>query len=413
MTCTIRNGYQLPCRDVGGIQDIWIANWYSDFEVNVNSEGVVFDMTPTQFFLFELMLETGFVNEELQSSIENGSTYWEQTLTVNFYKIQQELINKIETLSQGRWIIIIKDNNGVFRLLGQYNPVYVSSANIQSGKLMSELNGAEVTFTSLSRNPMPTIDEDFAMSLLYPGELSFRTILDPRNYMDSSDVVSDGVFNVKVAKQFNYISYYGTDGIPFPYYNANYYQTLENLGSPDNEIVFSNLDETGPELFNEQLVWDTPPPANKAIMVWSKFIPGSNTVVSDGRIFEDSMGFQASNSPLVFFAPDGTRLATVNSNIDITMLSTSNGTATLRLDQSFSPIDGQIPPGYESYLTGLFEAYGEWQKSDFPLTPDPDYPTRAYAVNITPGIYTFSLKVKIKDSPELPFAYSDIIIELY
>lgn len=170
MSCILTSGYQLGCRDaVGGVSEIYIGQYNGDaLQYTLDSTGAINDITAgiVPFHKFEQELETASYNENGQFSNENGTAFFEQTLSITLHKMNSELRNKIIILSHGAWRIIIKDNMGKYWLMGHENPVRVSAATPQLGKAFGDLNGAVLTFSTKSPTPAIEITQQAASELI-------------------------------------------------------------------------------------------------------------------------------------------------------------------------------------------------------------------------------------------------------
>ena len=87
MSCTINEGYEIPCRDLGGLKDLWITTWNpneSKDAIAYDSKGIINKLPPSTSHLLWLMLESASYQDTLEANTENGTTYWRQTLSVVF-----------------------------------------------------------------------------------------------------------------------------------------------------------------------------------------------------------------------------------------------------------------------------------------------------------------------------------------
>lgn len=157
MPCVLTNGYTLGCRDnIGGIQEVYIGEWNGDgltYVFGTNNIIGTFSGATGPFYTFEQEIETGSYTENGVFSTENGTAFYEQTLTINLYKMDAALRNQILILGQGKWRIIVKDQRGNYFLMGKQNPVRVSASTPGLGKAYGDLNGAVITF--MGKEPEP------------------------------------------------------------------------------------------------------------------------------------------------------------------------------------------------------------------------------------------------------------------
>ena len=152
MACLLTAGYTLGCRDnIGGIQEVYIGEYNGESLTYVFTSGSdpvigTFSGATVSFYGFEQEIETGSYTENGVFSTENGTGFYEQTLSITLHKLEASLRNKLMILGQGKWRIIIKDQRGKYWLMGYQNPVRVSASTPGLGKAYGDLNGAVVTF---------------------------------------------------------------------------------------------------------------------------------------------------------------------------------------------------------------------------------------------------------------------------
>lgn len=170
MACILNNGYSLGCRDnIGGIQEVYIGSWNGDGLTYVlGTDDIIgtFSGTTGSFYTFEQEIETGSYTENGVFSTENGTAFYEQTLTITLHKLDAAMRNQIKLLGQGKWRIIIKDQRGNYWLMGKQNPVRVSAATPGLGKAYGDLNGAVITFLGKEPEPAYQVSSTAALSVI-------------------------------------------------------------------------------------------------------------------------------------------------------------------------------------------------------------------------------------------------------
>jgi len=70
--------------------------------------------------------------------------------------------NNIKVLAQNRLMIIVKDNNGVYWVLGQTRGIDATDIKITSGKAFGDMSGSTITFTGKE----PDFDNQLTASLI-------------------------------------------------------------------------------------------------------------------------------------------------------------------------------------------------------------------------------------------------------
>lgn len=160
MACAIAQGSEIDCRDsIGGIAEVYITEYANVPQANITaSSGTITAMTCSstkKFWTFKLEKEVAEFIEKEVASVENGTLYYEQTLNFNMKKMSASNRNNIRNITQNRCLIIVKDNNGKYWLMGQtLGADKVGGTNeARSGKAMGDLNGYMLSF--LGKEPSP------------------------------------------------------------------------------------------------------------------------------------------------------------------------------------------------------------------------------------------------------------------
>lgn len=157
MDCTIINGREIDCRDsAGGIEEVYITEW-SNVASITESSGVVTSITMNsgkKFFTFQLEKENGTFDETEQNSVENGSLFYEGVLSFTTKKMTAAARNAFNILAKNRLMIIFKDRNGLYWLLGRYGAAdKVGENKASTGKAFGDMNGYTLTFTTKEKEP--------------------------------------------------------------------------------------------------------------------------------------------------------------------------------------------------------------------------------------------------------------------
>lgn len=159
-TCLLTSGYQLGCRDnIGGVAEVYIGEYNgSSLGYTLGTDSIIgtFSGATVSFYTFQQEIETASFTENGNFSIENGTSFYELTLTIVLHKLEAALRNKILLLGQGKWRVIVKDQRGKYWLMGYQNPVRVSASTPGVGKAYGDMNGATITF--IGKEPVPAYE---------------------------------------------------------------------------------------------------------------------------------------------------------------------------------------------------------------------------------------------------------------
>lgn len=174
MACIIIEGREIDCRDsVGGVAEIYVTEFANVPQANITaSSGSISAMTCStgkKFWTFQMEKGNAQFDQKVTSSLENGTLYYEQTLTFNFKKMSASKRNDIHTLAQNRLIFIVKDNNGLFQVLGQTGGMDIGDSTGTTGKAFGDLNGYTLTFTGMEANPASFVSQAIVSVLTSPA----------------------------------------------------------------------------------------------------------------------------------------------------------------------------------------------------------------------------------------------------
>lgn len=146
MACLITAGREEVCKEsVGGLQAVYFLN-YTSGSFDKNTDGEVDDLTGYTVYKYELK-GTSAYTETVNSSRENGTTFFSQELTVNLKKLTNEMTTQLKLLAYGRPQIIVHTKNGEALLVGEVNGADLTAGTIQTGAALGDLYGYSISFT--------------------------------------------------------------------------------------------------------------------------------------------------------------------------------------------------------------------------------------------------------------------------
>ena len=160
MACAIVNGREVDCRDsVGGIKEIYIAN-FDNVATASNTSGQISTISMisgTKFFTFQLEKENAEYKNGSTGSLENGTNFWTSELVFTWKKMSAAQKNSLKLLAQARLMVIVKDANDVYWVMGSTRAADGLSIENGSGKAFGDMNGATITITGME----PDFDPEF------------------------------------------------------------------------------------------------------------------------------------------------------------------------------------------------------------------------------------------------------------
>jgi hypothetical protein len=159
MSCEIDAGRLEPCKTVGGLKAIYIANWDSGFNPTISAGEEITDMgtdAPVDLYKYELKGVNSF-DEAGENSSDNGTVFYTSTGTIQLKKQDAVTRKQLKLLAYGRTRIITEGYDGTFKLYGFENgcDVAVSTA---SGASMGDFNGYNLTVTAKEVAPAYFVD---------------------------------------------------------------------------------------------------------------------------------------------------------------------------------------------------------------------------------------------------------------
>lgn len=153
MSCLLTAGRTIPCKDVvGGIKAVYFVN-FGDITGITESADEITDMTGTfSAYKYDLKGNSSF-EQSFNSSRENGTTFFEQTLNLTFTKLTKEDNKELKLMAYGRPQVVVLDYNDNAFFMGSKNGAEVTGGTIVTGAAMGDLSGYTLTLTSQEVKP--------------------------------------------------------------------------------------------------------------------------------------------------------------------------------------------------------------------------------------------------------------------
>ena len=171
MSCEISNGRIEQCKDsVSGLKSIYIINYdklNSDsvtYLTASGSEDVIEAWTPIDdsasmnLFKYELKSTANSFTTAINSSRDNGTTFFTQTLVANLKRQDAATTKNVKLLAYGRPRIVIRTMTDQFFLMGLDQGADVSAGEISTGAALGDFNGYSLTFTAEEELPANFLD---------------------------------------------------------------------------------------------------------------------------------------------------------------------------------------------------------------------------------------------------------------
>ena len=169
MPCALTQGYTLDCKDsLGGIKAVWLIN-HANVTAITEASGIVSAITKAAskvFYKYELVKNTGALTETVTASVENGTVFYAQELTVVLNKLQANTRNEILLLAKNTLMAVVQDANDKYWLLGRYSGLDVTGGTAATGTAQGDRNGYSLTFTGGEKELAPEVNSGIIAGLV-------------------------------------------------------------------------------------------------------------------------------------------------------------------------------------------------------------------------------------------------------
>ena len=159
MPCTITiTGRAFPCKTgIGGIKKVWAAQWVDGLWDPIAAGTVPGATVATTFLPFELTKNSGSLQQTVTSSVENGTVFYSQVVTMVMPLINAASNAELAELMSARVALIVEDNNGNLLLMGHALGCEVSGGEVGTGTGKGDMNGYNIQFMSEETAPAPVL----------------------------------------------------------------------------------------------------------------------------------------------------------------------------------------------------------------------------------------------------------------
>lgn len=160
------------CKIQGGVSTVYLAN--ADMVASVGTTGadeteainaIVGTAGATGFFYeFGQIQETSSFSMTPNSSIPNGSLFYETLLNLTFTDYNASLRYTIKTLTENNLVGVVVLKTGEYVYLGQDGGLDINGGSGSSGILAGDKNGFDLIFRGVESAPPLTLDAAFIAS---------------------------------------------------------------------------------------------------------------------------------------------------------------------------------------------------------------------------------------------------------
>jgi hypothetical protein len=153
MACLLSAGRNEVCKDsIGGLTAVYFLN-YTTGSFTKNASGEVTAVpSGSVVYKYELKGNSSYT-ETVNTSRDNGTTFFSQELTLNLKKLTNEMTTQLKLMAYGRNQIFVQTMQGDTLLVGEREGADLTAGTIQTGAALGDLYGYSVTLTGLE--PLP------------------------------------------------------------------------------------------------------------------------------------------------------------------------------------------------------------------------------------------------------------------
>ena len=154
MACNLSRGRVEACKEsVGGIKEIYFVDYGALGSITATDDEVTDASGTFSAYKYELKSTGNTFEQTINSSRDNGTTFFDQTITINLKKLTKEDHKEVKLLAYGRPHIFVIDNNSNVFLVGKEHGADVTGGTIATGGALGDLNGYTLTFTAQEKLP--------------------------------------------------------------------------------------------------------------------------------------------------------------------------------------------------------------------------------------------------------------------
>lgn len=156
MSCLITKGRNEACKDsIAGIQGVYFENYSEKADLLYTADGQVsgFADGAPDLYYYELKGQNSYA-ETINTSRDNGTTFYTQTLTINLKKLTNAMTTELKVLAAGRVRVWIHLTNGETILMGLKRGADMTGGAIQTGTAEGDFTGYNaLVFEAMEKEP--------------------------------------------------------------------------------------------------------------------------------------------------------------------------------------------------------------------------------------------------------------------
>lgn len=168
-SCFVTSNICKGCRDnVGGIKAAYVvAGCVTGTTVDGDGKILTVGATGGTVYTFQVEKNTSSFVETITASLENGTVFYQQDLTLVFFKLDQAKRNQIRLLAQNTDMkVFVETNDGTIFYLGEDFGMFLSAGTAETGTAFGDRNGYSITLQGLEKDPARELAGSLASTLV-------------------------------------------------------------------------------------------------------------------------------------------------------------------------------------------------------------------------------------------------------
>ena len=158
MACNLAAGRNEVCKDsIGGLAGVYFLNYttasFTQTAGTATADPLLTGVPSGSTLYFYQLKGTSAYTETVNTSRENGTTFFNQELVLNLKKLTNEMTTQLKLMAYGRPQIIVATMNGDAFLVGKEEGADLTAGTIQTGAAMGDLYGYAITMTGQEKLP--------------------------------------------------------------------------------------------------------------------------------------------------------------------------------------------------------------------------------------------------------------------
>jgi hypothetical protein len=170
MSCvSFTGGISLNCENnIGSLTKVYLTDF--DNVVGVTEAGgtvsAITMASASYYYEFEFNRNSATFAEDLSKSVEAGSAFFTQTVTMTIPRRDVAKRNTLALLTQRDLAVIVKDGNGFYWLIGRVDGAYLSEQTSTSGTAKADGSNYVLTLIAEEIEQAPAVDSSIIAGLL-------------------------------------------------------------------------------------------------------------------------------------------------------------------------------------------------------------------------------------------------------